>query len=196
MDSNKQVPDEIKGWNWGAFVFNFIWGIRFKSYKALWALIPVFGGFYAFVIGAKGNEWAWQNNNWESVEAFKTAQRKWSFGALAFFLVLVLFVSVSLNSRFRDSEQSPSVKLALAELEQSESFRTNIGIPYDYSLNQSTIGGYEVKGYAEMNLDIEGANGEGVFFFKASHANQNWQLDCLTIQYTDTQETDVVIPCD
>ncbi len=36
MDSEKQVPDEIKGWNWGAFVFSFIWGIRFKSYKALW----------------------------------------------------------------------------------------------------------------------------------------------------------------
>ncbi len=160
------------------------------------ALVPLFGTFYTFVIGAKGNEWAWENNSWESIEAFKATQQKWSFGALAFLLVLVLYVIVSLNLSFRDFEESPSVKLALAELEQSESFQSKIGIPYDYSLNAGKIGGHDAKGYAEMDLDIEGDNGEGVFFFKASHVNRNWQLDCLTIQFADTQETETVIPCE
>ncbi|EOD80347.1 hypothetical protein D515_00635 [Grimontia indica] len=88
------------------------------------------------------------------------------------------------------------MKLALTKLEQNESFQNKIGIPYDYSLNTGKIGGHDAKGYAEMDLDIEGDSGDGVFFFKASHTNLNWQLDCLTIQFADTQETEIVIPCE
>ncbi|CZF83988.1 hypothetical protein GCE9029_04127 [Grimontia celer] len=47
-----------------------------------------------------------------------------------------------------------------------------------------------------MEYVVEGNHGEGMLFFKASHTNLNWQLDCLTIQFADTHETETVIPCE
>ena len=42
LDS-KAIPAEIRRWNWGAFLFNWIWGIGDQTYIALLALIPGFG---------------------------------------------------------------------------------------------------------------------------------------------------------
>src|SRR6516162_11951094 len=36
----KAIPAEIKRWNWGAFLLNWIWGIGNQTYIALLALIP------------------------------------------------------------------------------------------------------------------------------------------------------------
>ena len=45
----------------------------------------------AIVLGVKGNEWAWQNRRWESVEQFKEVQRIWTkWGVIVFFVSLVL----------------------------------------------------------------------------------------------------------
>ena len=61
--SNNDVPQEIKNWNWGAFMFNIAWGIGNNSYLTLLCLIPLFNLVWIFICGAKGNEWAWKNNN-------------------------------------------------------------------------------------------------------------------------------------
>ncbi|NGN99118.1 hypothetical protein G5S52_16120 [Grimontia sp. S25] len=196
MDISKQVPEEIKGWNWGALLLNIIWGIRFKCYRTFWIFVPIFGVFYLFVVGAKGNEWAWKNNEWESIEAFKASQKRWSWAALGYIGALVLFSIVFTHSLTHEFETSPSTKLALTSMEQSETFKANIGIPYDYSLRSGTIGGPESEGFAEMEYVVEGSHGEGMLFFKASHTNLNWQLDCLEIQYANTQEAESIIPCE
>ena len=39
----KAIPAEIKRWNWGAFLLNWIWGIGNQTYIALLALVPGFG---------------------------------------------------------------------------------------------------------------------------------------------------------
>lgn len=57
-ETGRAVPNEIKGWNWGAFMFNFIWGIGNKTYLPLLCLIPIFNIFWIFVVGFKGNTWA------------------------------------------------------------------------------------------------------------------------------------------
>jgi hypothetical protein len=44
----------------------------------------------AFVLGAKGNRWAWNNRRWESAAQFKQVQKVWSafgWGMLAGCLV-------------------------------------------------------------------------------------------------------------
>ncbi len=74
---NKEIPSEIRGWNWGAFFLSWIWGLGNNTYIALLALIPIVNLVFIFILGAKGNEWAWKNKNWKSVEDFKDAQRKW-----------------------------------------------------------------------------------------------------------------------
>ena len=77
----KVIPAEIKRWNWGAFLLNWIWGIGNQTYIALLALIPGFGFIWMLVLGAKGSTWAWRNGRWDSVEHFKRLQRKWAIRA-------------------------------------------------------------------------------------------------------------------
>ena len=52
------VPEQPKlGWNWGAFMFNWIWGVGNRCYLPLLSLVPFVGFIWAFVCGACGNKW-------------------------------------------------------------------------------------------------------------------------------------------
>ncbi len=81
-----KVPAEVSGkFNWGAFLLSWIWGLGNATYLTLIILlvcfIPLIGGLGALGLaiwfGIKGNEWAWQNKRFESVEAFHAYQKKW-----------------------------------------------------------------------------------------------------------------------
>jgi hypothetical protein len=48
----------------------------------LLSLIPFVGLVMAFVLGAKGSEWAWRKKTWPSVERFKAVQRRWAVAGL------------------------------------------------------------------------------------------------------------------
>ncbi|WP_368790592.1 ribonuclease G [Companilactobacillus farciminis] len=91
-ETGRAVPNEIKGWNWGAFMFNFIWGIGNKTYLPLLCLIPIFNIFWIFVVGFKGNTWAWQKGNYGDVETFKTVQATWNRAGIFQFALAVLVV--------------------------------------------------------------------------------------------------------
>lgn len=72
------IPPGIKGWSWGAFLWNWIWAIFNNTWIGLLALIPGVNIVMIFVLGVKGREWAWKNKKWDSVEHFNRVQRKWS----------------------------------------------------------------------------------------------------------------------
>jgi hypothetical protein len=84
------VPREVKGWNWGAFFFGGIWGIANKSYNACWAFIPGFGLLWLFICGIKGNEWAWKNKKWKSIEEFHRVQSSWANWAVIIIVAVIL----------------------------------------------------------------------------------------------------------
>mgnify|MGYP001964620301 FL=1 len=72
------IPHGVKGWCWGGFLLNFIWGIRFRVWLGLLALIPLVGIGVSIWLGFKGRELAWRKGNWTSVDAFNLSQRRWS----------------------------------------------------------------------------------------------------------------------
>ena len=84
------VPREIIRWNWGAFFLNWIWGIRNKTYIAFLCVVPVIGFVMMFVLGLRGNEWAWQNKRWESVEQFLHEQNIWSKWGIRLAIVFLI----------------------------------------------------------------------------------------------------------
>ncbi|MCT8388727.1 ribonuclease G [Leuconostoc holzapfelii] len=95
MDENgKVVPEEIRGWNWGAFIYNIFWGIGNKTYLPLLCLIPVFNLFWIFVCGFKGNEWAWQKGDYQDVATFKAVQATWNRAGLVQFIIAVILGSL------------------------------------------------------------------------------------------------------
>jgi hypothetical protein len=92
MGKGHDIPDGVKGWSWGAFIFNWVWAIGNKTWIGLIALIPYVGFIMAFTLGFKGREWAWENKKWESVEYFQRVQRKWSLWSLVF--VAIAFIGI------------------------------------------------------------------------------------------------------
>ena len=79
------LPAELKGWNWGAFFLNWIWGIGNNVWIALISF--VLGFIWAIMLGLKGNEWAWQHKKWDSIEHFKRTQRTWRKWGFVLFIV-------------------------------------------------------------------------------------------------------------
>lgn len=84
------VPNEIKNWNWGAFFFNWIWGVCNGVY---WPLVLIIVNFIPYVgplislgiciaLGINGSEWAWKAKTWSSVAEFKRVQHKWAIAIL------------------------------------------------------------------------------------------------------------------
>lgn len=90
--ASAQLPAELRGMNFGAFFMSFWWSIFNKTYIGLLILVPFLGWLMAFVLLVKGNEWAWQNRRFESVEEFRQVQKSWTNWSLG-----LLAVSVALN---------------------------------------------------------------------------------------------------
>lgn len=91
-----EVPTEIKGWNWGAMGLGWIWGVYHNVWISLLVFIPIINIVMIFVLGAKGNEWAWRSTKWLSVEHFKQSQKKWKPWGITFLILGVLFNILSL----------------------------------------------------------------------------------------------------
>jgi hypothetical protein len=88
------VPAEVPGWNWGAFLLGWIWGVKNRTWVALWTFIPIVGIPVHVILGVKGSEWAWRNRQWENVEQFQRTQRRWSWYGLILMLVILALLIV------------------------------------------------------------------------------------------------------
>ncbi|HEY9825841.1 MAG TPA: pentapeptide repeat-containing protein [Stenomitos sp.] len=82
LKHSNATPQEISGWNWGAFLMPWFWIFSNKVWHGLWIwiipIIPGFGLFGMIIFGIKGNEWAWKSRSWKSIETFKSHQRLWA----------------------------------------------------------------------------------------------------------------------
>ncbi|MHC5595427.1 MAG: serine/threonine protein kinase [Nostoc sp.] len=79
---NETVPEEILGWNWGAFLMPWLWMWPNQVWYGLFCFIPQVGSLMAIALGAKGNEWAWKSRRWRSIEQFKAHQRGWAIAGI------------------------------------------------------------------------------------------------------------------
>ncbi|MBR1776495.1 hypothetical protein IJ750_05435 [bacterium] len=109
---NIVVPENVSdNFNWGAFLLTWIWGLGNKTYITLLMLLTVVLVFIPFVnlvsgiaqialaiwFGIKGNEWAWKNKKFASVEAFHEYQKKW---AIAGTILAVLGILIGIILAF------------------------------------------------------------------------------------------------
>ncbi len=85
------MPVEANKWNWGAFAFNIWWGIGNRTYLALLCLVPFVNIVMPFVLGAKGNEWAWKADEDKNPAAFLKTQETWSRAGFWYFIIMLIF---------------------------------------------------------------------------------------------------------
>ncbi|NER23241.1 MAG: protein kinase [Symploca sp. SIO1C2] len=90
FDDSVKVPQEITGWNWGAFWLPGCWCLSNQVWIGLTAWVDIsfitlpftFGltwPIVGIILGIKGNEWAWKSRNWKSIKDFQNHQRGWAF---------------------------------------------------------------------------------------------------------------------
>lgn len=91
-------PEDLSGWNWGAFGATWLWGLYNETFVALFGLIPGVNIFVSIYLGINGNKLAWKNKRWESREEFLKTQKRWAkFGWILFVLSTILFVGIIYN---------------------------------------------------------------------------------------------------
>ena len=98
--------------NWGAFGFTWLWGMGNKTPITLIALpanilliIPLIGPLLYLALciwfGVKGNEWAWQNKRWESIEAFHKTQKRWATDVIIICIILPIVIGIAFISLYK-----------------------------------------------------------------------------------------------
>jgi len=103
------VPEEVKGWSWGAFFLNWIWAIGNQTWIGLLALVPYLGFIVAIILGVKGREWAWQNKRWDSVEHFNRVQRQWSTWGVCLLSIPILGIVAAVANPAFSRHTAPTV---------------------------------------------------------------------------------------
>ena len=159
--SNSVIPDEIKGWNWGAAGLTWIWGLSNSVWVSLVSLLPFLDLFFWIILGINGNEWAWRKTKWESVQEFQKTQNKWKPWGVAFliirFLPLALVILVSLFSPliWQPRYNIPS------------SFKNNV-----YQYREQTVVGSKVKykvNYNSSRWDVMNTATKEAFEYQFTH---------------------------
>jgi len=117
------IPEEIKGWSWGGFLWGWIWAIGNKTWIGLLALVPYIGLIMNIILGIYGREWAWRNKKWDSIEHFKKVQRNWAKWWLILLgggLIFIPILSVAILSTINPIEQSNKAKDATIKNDLAE----------------------------------------------------------------------------
>ena len=190
-----EVPIEIQGWNWGAFLLSWIWGIGNNTYRAFWVFFPFVNFFMAIALGLKGNEWAWRHRKWESVEHFKQVQRKWAKAGLIFVGVMFIFAFImvfGIGSLFKDSEP---FKMSFSQVVNSQEVLSHLGSPIESGFVSGNMQTSGPEGSANLAYSIEGPKGEATVAVRAFMELSKWSIECLVVNYEGTNEQTAIVPC-
>jgi hypothetical protein len=160
-------------------LLNWIWGIGNRTWIALLMFIPLFGFIWMFVLGAKGNKWAWEKGRWDSIEQFKKAQRKWAIAGFIFWGAMI----ASVYFLFSAMEDSWAAKNSLLSAQQNIQVQQRIGTPIKQlwpitgKIN-TDMGG---TGEAKIRYQIKGPKGTAKVRAIAVKNNNQWKMQSLKV---------------
>jgi hypothetical protein len=175
-------PPELDRWSWGAMLMNWIWGLGNKTYIALLMFVPVVNFVMPFVLGAKGNEWAWRNRRWDSIEHFQATQRKWAkWGVILVLLaipgVLGMFFGISYALKNSDAYQG-----AVAKIMANTEVLDYTGTPLATGLPMGSIQISGPSGHAELEFSVQGPKAKGTAYVRATLDLGQWRYDRIVFE--------------
>ncbi|WP_166425938.1 cytochrome c oxidase assembly factor Coa1 family protein [Paraglaciecola sp. 20A4] len=188
MGKASVVPEEIKGWNWGAFLLNWIWGIGNSTFIALLMFVPVVNLVMMLILGAKGNEWAWQNRTWRDIAHFKSTQKKWRNAGLILVFVIFPIMIISLISMMKGEAYDLSVKAVKAHPQVISLVGKNPE-PGFFVLGDITYSGE--GGKANVNYSIKGDKSAAEVYVYATDVADKWELQEVVV--IDKKQGEMVV---
>lgn len=190
-------PVKLTGWNWGAFLMNWIWG-RFNNVPMPKRIfVPFFNIGAAYRLGARGNEWAWRNKHWESIDQFKIVQRKWMRAGVTFtFFIMFGFISAAVLGPQELFKRSHPVQLAMSAARQNTMVQQAMGTPLEMRwLISGTIGTSGPNGKADLSIPVRGPEGHATLYFIGERSLGLWAIKGLVLELDESGERlDIVAP--
>ena len=179
------VPREIQGWNWGAFLLTWIWGIGNNVLIALLMFVPCVNIVMWFVLGAKGNEWAWRNKRWDSVEEFQRVQRTWTkWGVIVALVSLVLATLFAIALFFGVSslmKNSEPYLTALARMDTNPAAMAALGEPVHGGFPRGSISNNDAEGTATLQIPVTGSNNSGTLYVDGTSSGGQWRYQRIEL---------------
>lgn len=190
MENEMKLPK----WNWGAFLFNWIWGIGNNTYIAFLMFIPFVNFVMPFVLGINGYEWAWKNKHWESEEQFIKNQKDWTKWGLIVLAGTSLFFCITFTT-------------VLGTISKNEPFITAIQIIQEEPLCKEYLGDDLRKGFgwtgsinttgtsgsADISFTMKGSKSSAKCYLKAHKDFDNWKIDLLVVKEKSSDENILLI---
>jgi len=192
--SNAVVPREIQGWNWGAFLLTWIWGLGNNVLLALLTLVPFVGLVMWIVLGVKGSEWAWQQKRWDSVEHFRRVQRTWAKWGVIVLLVSCVLVAVFVSLVFfvatTAMKSSQPYLAAIDHLHADHAAMATLGEPVTTSFPRGSMSSYNDEGHASLRIPVQGSLKSGVLYVEGESSEGQWHYTRMDL-VVDGQRTDL-----
>jgi hypothetical protein len=176
------VPPEIRRWNWGAFLLNWIWGIGNETYIALLCFVPLVNLVMPFVLGAKGSEWAWRNKRWNDVAHFKQVQRIWAIVGAAVLGVAVALFALVFAVVFVLFGRSEAYLTAVAELKANPTAISELGTPITAGFPSGNIAFNNDTGSARLSFSASGPKASGTVFVVETLRGGHWVITSLQLE--------------
>ncbi|MGO2478017.1 MAG: cytochrome c oxidase assembly factor Coa1 family protein [Pseudoalteromonas sp.] len=176
---NSTIPPQIKGWNWGACLLNWIWGVGNNTYIALLVFIPFVNLVMFFILGIKGNEWAWRNNKWQSVEHFQRIQKMWRNTGIILFVVILSLLFVGVFSIAGSALKGEAFDQSVAIVSKNEQVIELVGQPIEVDFfvtgDMQTSGS---QGDIALHYSISGPKGDADVYVEA-YKDHTWKIYSL-----------------
>ncbi len=192
---NALIPEEIKKWNWGAFLLNWIWGLRNNTYIALLMFVPILNFIIPFYLGFKGNELAWRNKKWESLEEFIKIQKKWAmWGIIIIILLLVINIAIftiaaSKVNFFETVKVANYISKEALDVVQANEEAVNLfGEPIKNELGREGKFSGNEKEILTASQKISGPNKKGTIFLKAKKIQDKYEIYFLEVRSDDGEK--------
>ncbi|MBV1706849.1 MAG: hypothetical protein KGQ37_06535 [Hyphomicrobiales bacterium] len=172
----------LRRWNWGAFWLNWIWSIGNNTWIGLLIFVPVIGLVMPFVLGAKGNAWAWRNHSWASFEDFKRVQRNWARAGLLFVLATLAACGLVFGSLYQTFSHNRVYALTRMSIKANPSARLVLGTPITFGWPSFAISEHAGgAGTADIAVSAQGPKGHGEIVVHAERRHGQWQIKTMTL---------------
>jgi hypothetical protein len=176
------VPQEVKGWNWGAFLLTWIWGIFNGTFVSLLVLVPFGNIVMPFVLGAMGNEWAWKNKTWQSIEQFHAVQRRWAMAGLILDGVFIALAVTGLIAFLTAIKSDTLFVAGLKEVQHNPKAIQVLGEPIHHGFGfMGSLESSGPTGKADIAMPVEGSKNKGTIYIKAEKQAGQWHTKVLQL---------------
>ena len=176
------VPAAIDRWNWGAFLLNWIWGIGNDTFIAFLMFVPFVNLVMPFVLGVKGSAWAWRNKRWESVEHFKSVQRRWALWSFAIYAAFAVSVAAAVFIVIGAIKSSDVYRLALTRAQASQEVVAVTGVPLRGGFPSGSMEVSGPTGKANFSMSVDGPKGSGTLYLEATKSLGLWNFDRIVFE--------------